>query len=600
MHLLAGGLFWLLAGAEAMERDVLLAVQLAVLGIGMVVCGFLRQQGNEREPRREFISLAGGGVMLAAGLTIAIFPQTFAYTFYLHLLSYQGLYAAIFVISGALMILTQCCRKIFPFDPAIVETGVYTLAGLTLISIVATDHLLEIHGLNSTYYGWYGLVLAAFPWSRRHLGRFNPRLLHTRISMILSIAVALILIFTFSIGTGREEDIIRERTLNLQQSRATALAGSIREQIQGYQASLLALSLQPHLMEMRDVDKIEQLEQFQEAFPHFEDIDLYSDVGSLLAQIGDPAVANKAVILTLIVDVRSSHQMATSAEFSPDLHRALFRIASPILDRQGNLEGVLIASVSSAPLHDYLLQQGLQTNSQVYLIDDRGRAIDHPDPTLTSSFADLSASAPVAAALNSGETDGAFSLYDADTELIVGYASVPDLGWRVFVQQPSSEALGFLYQARNNVMALLMVFLLFVIIGGQFLSARLTAPLQVLNDTVNHFAAGNLDVLVPRTRIIEIDQLAQAFENMRRRLIARTLEREQAEKALREAYLEMEDKVVARTRDLNLANERLKYELDERTRAEELLRSTSERLRVTTEAIGMGLWDLDLVHHTCT
>ncbi len=69
--------------------------------------------------------------------------------------------------------------------------------------------------------------------------------------------------------------------------------------------------------------------------------------------------------------------------------------------------------------------------------------------------------------------------------------------------------------------------------------------------------------------------------------------RKQAEKALEEAYAELEDRVRERTAELECSNTRLQIEIEERKKMEETLRESEERFRAIGEMVPFGFWITD-------
>ncbi|MCB0182966.1 MAG: PAS domain-containing protein, partial [Caldilineaceae bacterium] len=70
--------------------------------------------------------------------------------------------------------------------------------------------------------------------------------------------------------------------------------------------------------------------------------------------------------------------------------------------------------------------------------------------------------------------------------------------------------------------------------------------------------------------------------------------RKQAEEALRTAHAELEQRVNERTAELQQINRQLQQEVEERTRVEEALRSSEERLELALLGAELGLIDMDL------
>jgi PAS domain S-box-containing protein len=121
---------------------------------------------------------------------------------------------------------------------------------------------------------------------------------------------------------------------------------------------------------------------------------------------------------------------------------------------------------------------------------------------------------------------------------LAGFATVPDTGWGVVVEQPLDLALSAAYSGRDLAFLLLFATVLLAIGIGVVTANRLTAPLAVLGQAVARFTDGDTSAPLPRTATTELARLGDAFDALRAGLAARTAEREQAERALRESTAE--------------------------------------------------------------
>src|SRR5262249_60663784 len=97
---------------------------------------------------------------------------------------------------------------------------------------------------------------------------------------------------------------------------------------------------------------------------------------------------------------------------------------------------------------------------------------------------------------------GARASADAKTEAIVRHrdghrvlsasATIPKLGWLVFVEQPISEALAPLYTTVLNTGLLLLLGLAVAILAGLLLARRMTGPIRELDAGAARIGAGAL------------------------------------------------------------------------------------------------------------
>jgi PAS domain S-box-containing protein len=113
------------------------------------------------------------------------------------------------------------------------------------------------------------------------------------------------------------------------------------------------------------------------------------------------------------------------------------------------------------------------------------------------------------------------------------------------------------------------------------LTVSVTRPLSQLVGTIREIqASGDLRKRVNVGSKDEIGTLAASFNEM----IG----------SLQKAYDELEDRVAQRTEELSRANQDLRQEVAERTRAEQALRESEERYRIVVERTGQLIYDYDI------
>ena len=114
-----------------------------------------------------------------------------------------------------------------------------------------------------------------------------------------------------------------------------------------------------------------------------------------------------------------------------------------------------------------------------YVIDGEGRLVAHPDISLVLRNTNLRELPQIAAALGA----------DADEQpaqdlegggVIAAHASIPRLGWLVFVELPVQEALGPIYLSIARTGGLLLLALALAIGAGLVLARRMVGPIQAL------------------------------------------------------------------------------------------------------------------------
>ena len=240
--------------------------------------------------------------------------------------------------------------------------------------------------------------------------------------------------------------------------------------------------------------------------------------------------------------------------------------------------GVIVADVDLSSVSEIIERARVGTTGYAYAVDSRGVLITHPNINLVlrrTSFADLP---QVRAALKEHLASAGTATVGHDekgTKVLSAFRTVQPLGWRVFVQEPLSEAYGPLRAAIWRTAILLVAFLLLAVATGVFLARRLVRPIESIQVAAAKIGSGELDQRIEVSSNDELGALAKEFNLMAARL--------------QESYSGLEQKVQERTRLLATAL----GELDERSREleaasehkSEFLANMSHELRTPLNAI---------------
>ena len=148
----------------------------------------------------------------------------------------------------------------------------------------------------------------------------------------------------------------------------------------------------------------------------------------------------------------------------------------------------------------------------------------------------------------------------------------PGRGWGLVVKRDRAELYAPLrrdltYSFIISAVGIAVVLLLTVLIAGS-----ITRPIEHLSQMAEEVDSGNLAARADVASTDEVGQLARTFN----RMVQHVQERSQ----------ELERRVRVRTADLNSANEQLRNEIAERSRAEEYARESEKRFRALFEQAG--------------
>jgi class 3 adenylate cyclase/HAMP domain-containing protein len=218
---------------------------------------------------------------------------------------------------------------------------------------------------------------------------------------------------------------------------------------------------------------------------------------------------------------------------------AAFRGSLPLMSisvaHSGFNADITVADIDLRFLSDFLGDAQIGRSSFAYVVDPKGVVLARSSrgPELGKSLVGL---AQVDAAL---KTDGASS--DAGTDfdghsVLAAASTVPKLGWHVFFEEPTSQALAPIRDQLARGALLIALGLLVATFAGTILARRMLIPITALRRGARRLGDGDFDHRIEVKTGDELEELAGQFNNMAGRL--------------QETYAGLETKVEERTRDL--------------------------------------------------
>ena len=222
----------------------------------------------------------------------------------------------------------------------------------------------------------------------------------------------------------------------------------------------------------------------------------------------------------------------------------------------GRDPGVTVAEVNLKLIWDVINALKVGKGGYAYVVDGQGRLIAHPDISLVLRDTDLSQFPQVAAALaagsavapsatsgggsaqtpspaggagstqtpspaggggsGSGQAEPAVTIAKSidGRSVLSAHAAIPALGWTVFVEVPTSEALAPLYGSAMRTAGLLLLALVLAALAALFLARRMTVPIRQLQAGAARIGAGELDRRIDIHTGDELEDLAGDFNRM--------------------------------------------------------------------------------------
>src|SRR5882757_471437 len=234
-------------------------------------------------------------------------------------------------------------------------------------------------------------------------------------------------------------------------------------------------------------------------------------------------------------DARFTETVTRGVSFSPIYFEGAQPFMSIAVAHSGFNADVTAAEIDLRFLSDFLGDAQVGKAAFAYMVDSRGQVIasSSKGPEVSTDLSKLpqvaAQTAPVSRALESGTGADGNSVLSASS-------AVPKLGWVVFFEQPTAQALAPIRDQILRIALLLGVGLAVAILAGTLLARRMLIPITALRTGARRLGAGDFSHRIDVHTKDELEELADQFNGMAGRL--------------HETYAGLESKVEERTRDL--------------------------------------------------
>jgi signal transduction histidine kinase len=241
--------------------------------------------------------------------------------------------------------------------------------------------------------------------------------------------------------------------------------------------------------------------------------------------------------------------------------------------------GVVVAEIDLHSIRQVIDRAHVGTAGYAYAVDSRGELVTHPNINLVLRHTSFASLPQVRAALR-GRAGAAgdrarIGRDEHGTKVLSAFQTIEPLGWRVFVEQPLSEAFAPLKSAIWRTAFLLVAFLLLAVATSVLLARRLVRPIESIQAAAARIGSGSLNQRIEVPSNDELGALAEEFNRMAAQL--------------QESYAGLEQKVDERTRELGTALTELDLksrQLEAASRHKsEFLANMSHELRTPLNAI---------------
>jgi len=197
-------------------------------------------------------------------------------------------------------------------------------------------------------------------------------------------------------------------------------------------------------------------------------------------------------------------------------------VAVPIKDEE-IIKGALIARLDVDFLSNFAITRGYGNNGRAYIISSSGCFISRPEKEKTEDVYYLSELVKKDSRYthferfiqeNINEESG-YGRYRFDNKtILMGYASVRETDWKIYIGTNEDEALASLVSLRRIFIIIILLTLITCIIAAWFFISRFSKSITELDELFAEGAKGNLTIrYVPKSRD-ELSRVGMSFNRM--------------------------------------------------------------------------------------
>jgi len=348
--------------------------------------------------------------------------------------------------------------------------------------------------------------------------RPQPRLkvpLAVKFALITVGVVALLLCIAVAIGLWSSYREAERSALAIQQQKAQALSAGIDGVLSGLEGQL-AWTAQPDWRSAGIAQQRADFARMLRQFPSVTELLYIDSKGFEQLKVSRLAPDSIASLISHISEPSFTETVKAKTWFGP----VYVRNGSDMAGTVGQVHadgGVTVAELDLAFLSD-LAKAAASDGTDVFVVDQAGRLIAHPERNPATGDTDLSGLLQVALALAAGAPGATTQAESGNDAAFAAFSPVPRVGWTVIAQQPAAQALAPFYSLLWQSALLLAIGLLVAAAAGISLARRVTSPIGQFRAGAERIGAGDLTQrLSVRTRD-EFGAFAEAFNTMASRL----------------------------------------------------------------------------------
>ncbi|MCP5095840.1 MAG: GAF domain-containing protein [Chloroflexi bacterium] len=306
--------------------------------------------------------------------------------------------------------------------------------------------------------------------------------------------------------------IQREQSLILQHEVALRVATEVDNFIDNLERQMVVASQTNDLVNLSTTEQREILGKLRATESSFVELLLLDENGmeqvhkSYLEVAADQSLISRANNDEFTIPTTTKETYFSPITFKEPLNVPEMTIALPLVDRRtDSVEAVMVAVVQIKEIWELIGNIEVTQDETVYIIDAMGTVVAHRNPSVViqgKTFTPKQASGLIPG------LDGATVVLA--TEMI----KVGDQELTVVAERPILDALSLAFTTFLISAGIILVAFLFALGLGLMLTNRIVGPIQALGGVAQAIRGGDLSQKAEHTGLIELDHLADTFNQM--------------------------------------------------------------------------------------